>query len=266
MRITVLGSASGISMPGRGHTSVALESGDGLYLFDLGEPVGREILARGLPAEKLKAAFVSHMHSDHTGGLFQFVKNLHLYHNHPDYLPQVDEITLALPEEAVGAVRAFFIASYMFPERLNVQVKYVPVRPGRVYEDTNIRVDACPTTHLDNYRDFLASRPEYAGPRCQAFSFEAAAEGRRVFYSGDLGDVSDVLASAAGADLLILEFGHLLPLEENLTRLADIGVGRIILTHIFPDYTEKTAELQAIADSILPGVVTVAEDGLQVDV
>ena len=251
-------------MPGRGHAAVALEAATGLYLFDLGEPVGREILARRLPADRLRAAFVSHMHSDHTGGLFQFVKNFHLYHNHPDYLPQVDRFVLALPAEAVDAVKAFFIASYMFPERMNVKVRFLPIRTGPLYADENIRVTAHPTTHFDSVKPFLAEHPEYRGPRGEAFAFAVEAEGKRVVYSGDLGDVTDLFATAKGADLLLLEFGHLIPLEDNLQKLAPLGIRRIVLTHIFPDYNERTAQLQAASDALLPGVVTVADDGLEV--
>ena len=266
MRITVLGSASGISMPGRGHASVAVECGSGLYMLDLGEPAGREILARRLPVERLRAAFVTHMHADHCGGIFQFVKNLHLYHNHPDYLPQVDEFILAVPDEAVDAVNAFLTATYMFPERMKVSVRLAGIRPGAFYSDENLAAAAIPTTHLEEYRGFLAAHPEYGGPRGQAFAFVLEGEGKRVVYSGDLGTVDDIRETARGADLLVLEFGHLLPIEENLRRLADIGVGRIILTHIFPDYSDRTAELQASCDGVMPGVVSVAEDGLVVRV
>jgi len=266
MKVTILGSASGISMPGRGHASAAIECGGGLYLFDLGEPVGRELIEWKLPVERLEAAFVTHMHSDHAGGLFQFVKNLHLYHNHPDYLPQIDEITLAVPAEAVEAVKAFFTASYMFAEKMNVRVKLTGIGEGLCFQDSNIEVRARRTTHLDGYAEFLAGHPEYKGPRCEAFALEARGEGKRVVYSGDLGGVSDILEVAKGADLLILEFGHLLPLEENLARLRGLGIGRIVLTHIFPDYTNRGDQLQRTADSVLPGAVTVARDGLTVTI
>jgi len=250
-------------MPRRGHASVALEAGTGLYLFDLGEPVGRQLLALRMPVERLKAAFISHMHVDHVGGLFQTIKNLDLYHNHPEYLPQVEALTIALPAEAVDAVKAFFIACHSFPERNPVKVSYIPVRQGPVYHDESISVTALRSTHLDGLASFLAAHPEYS-PARQAFSYEIKAEGRRVIYSGDLGEVGDIMATAAGADLLILEFGHLLPLDENLERLAPLGIKKIILTHIFPAFTDKTAELQEIADRVMPGVVTVAEDGLEV--
>ncbi len=251
-------------MPRRGHASVALQAGGGLYLFDLGEPVGRTLLALGMPIERLRAAFISHMHIDHVGGLFQFVKNLDLYHNHPEYLPQVAEVTLALPDEAVDAVQAFFKACYSFPERMKVRVNYLPVREGLVLDDGAVAVTARPTTHFDGLRAFLAARPQYAANRRQAYMYEVRAEGRRILYTGDLGAVEDVIPAASGADLVILEFGHLLPLDENLRKLAPLGLKRVILTHIFPDYTDRTEELQATADAILPGVVTVAEDGLEV--
>ncbi|MHC4712647.1 MAG: MBL fold metallo-hydrolase [Planctomycetota bacterium] len=265
MRLTILGSASGISMPGRGHAAVALEAGAGLYLFDLGEPVGRSLLALGLPLENLRAAFISHMHSDHCGGLPQFVKNLHLYHNHPEYLPQVDRIALALPSEAVEAVKAFMGACYMFSERLAVTVEYLGVKEGFVYDDGEVTVRAHPTTHMEQYRPLVTGDPSRSSIDCQSFSFEAERGGRRTLYSGDVGSVEDLLPIAAGVDVLVLEFGHLLPLEENLKRLADLGIGRIIVTHIFPDYNDETGRLQELADSAVPGLVTVAEDGLVIE-
>ncbi len=265
MRLTILGSASGISMPGRGHAAVALEAGTGLYLFDLGEPVGRSLLALGLPVENLRAAFVSHMHSDHCGGLFQFVKNLHLYHNHTEYLPQVDRIALALPSEAVEAVKGFMAACYMFPERLAVTVEYLGIEEGLAYDDGEITVRAHPTTHMEQYRPIVASDPSRSSIDCQAFAFEAERGGGRILYSGDVGGIEDLLSIAAGVDVLVLEFGHLLPLEENLKRLGDLGIGKIILTHIFPDYNDETRRLQGLADSVVPGLVTVAEDGLVIE-
>ncbi len=265
MKVTVVGSASGISMPGRGHACVALETGGSLYLLDLGEPVGRELLALGLPVERLKAAFVSHMHSDHVGGLFQFVKNLELYHNHPDYLPQVDSVTLGLPAEAVEPVKRFLPTLYAFQERMRVRVDYEPLAVGREWRDDAISLTPLRSTHLEHYGPFLAEHPEYDGPRGEAFSFDIRAEGKRVFYSADLGSVDDVIPAADGADLVVLEFGHLLPLEENLRRLAGRGIQRMILTHIFPDYTDRSAELQRIADDSMPGVVTVARDGLAME-
>ena len=206
------------------------------------------------------------MHSDHAGGLVQFVKNLHLYHNHPDYLPQVDVLTLALPAEAIDAVKAFFIASYMFPERLSVAVRWLPVAPGLVYEDSDVRVVAHPTSHFDELKPFLAAHPQYASLRGQAFSFEITAAGKRFVYSGDLGAVDDVLETARGVDLLVLEFGHLIPLDKNLRRLRGLGIGKVILTHIFPDYNSRGDELQRVADAELPGMVTVARDGLVMEI
>ncbi len=279
-RITILGTASGISMPGRGHASVALEAGDGLYFFDLGEPVGRAMLEARLPIEKLRAAFVSHMHSDHSGGILQFVKNLHLYRNHPDYLPQVESFVLALPSEAIGPVRDFMAACYMFAERMDVHVDCLPVEVGLVYSDEFLSVRAHPTGHLAGYKEFVARHSGYSFLRCQAFSYEITiansrpthtdalrkTAGARIVYSGDLAGVDDIIPVARGADCLVLEFGHLLPLGENLKRLRSLDIGSVVLTHIFPDYNDRASELQEIADEALPGVVKVAADGDVVEV
>ena len=124
----------------------------------------------------------------------------------------------------------------------------------------NLSVTAHQTGHFDGYRGFVAAHPQYAHLKCQAFAFTIEAEGKRIVYSGDLAGVEDIAVPAKGADLLVLEFGHLLPLGENLKRLAGLGIGTIVLTHIFPDYDDRREELQREADEVLPGMVTVARD------
>lgn len=82
-----------------------------------------------------------------------------------------------------------------------------------------------------------------------------------MIYSGDLGGIDDIIPLARGADLLVLEFAHLLPLGENLKKLRSLGIGKVVLTHIFPDYNGRPDELNAIAEGVLPGLVSVAADG-----
>ena len=70
MILHVLGSCAGTEpMPGRHHTSVALEAGGRLYVLDAGEGCAYTAHLLGLDLMNLQAVFLSHTHMDHIGGL-----------------------------------------------------------------------------------------------------------------------------------------------------------------------------------------------------
>ena len=77
MKLHILGSCSGTEpMPGRHHTSLALETGGSLYFLDAGENCGYSSYLLGIDQLRTRSIFISHTHMDHVGGLPHLLWNL----------------------------------------------------------------------------------------------------------------------------------------------------------------------------------------------
>ena len=69
LKLTILGSCSGTEpMPGRHHTSIAMEYGGRTYWLDAGENCAHASYTGGVDMPAVEAIFISHPHIDHVGG------------------------------------------------------------------------------------------------------------------------------------------------------------------------------------------------------
>ena len=238
MRITFLGTADGVPRPGRRLTSTMIEAAGNYYFIDMGCQVMNHVVERAIPSEAIKAVFVTHMHGDHTAGLFEFTDLFNWYF-------KGDPVVYFLKEGA-GRLMAEWNASLNHESKTS----FGTVREGAFYDDGAVRVIAVPTTHIPD-----------------AFAYIVEAEGKRVFFSGDF-NIRDVDAFTAALsegktpDLLVLEAAHPDPI---LLRgmIEALGVRRVYFNHVAPYRADSIAEL--IKE--LPGVaITVSADGTQIEV
>ena len=63
MKITFLGTSHGVPSPTRYCSATLLEVEDRAYLIDAGAPVADLLIRRGVPFEKLRAVFTTHIQS-----------------------------------------------------------------------------------------------------------------------------------------------------------------------------------------------------------
>ncbi len=231
MRISFLGSSHGVPEPNRRCSCALIEAGGGRYFIDMGTSAVEGLRTRGMPIESVNGIFITHMHGDHTDGLIPFIDicNWKFIEAQPKFFLPTDT-------EQFRAIVSGWIELNGNTLR---DFDFFEVREGTVFEDENIKVTAFKTKHI-------TFSPSYA--------YLVEAEGKRVFFSGDLshkGPTDDFPVSVLNRplDLAICEAAHFKATEylslfegkENLKRLcfnhySDRFLASVIeMTRLMPD-------------------------------
>ncbi len=217
MKIIFLGTSHGIAEKGRFRTSMVLETEAASYIIDLGAPIGTLMKNYGISFEKVRAAFITHMHSDHAININEYVG----WCNWGD-----DKKSLFLPEkEDITAVENWIYA--LHGEELCAKGKCVikSVNEGEFYNDKNIKVTAIETHHLK---------------RGKSFAYMIEGEGKKLLFTGDLQDsFADFpqIAQKENFDSIICELTHF-DVGDALSKLNGAKTQRIIFNHVRDDKIE----------------------------
>ena len=224
MRIVFLGSSHGVPEPNRRCSSILVEVGESRYFIDMGTQSIEDLATRRIPVDSVKAIFITHMHGDHTNGLFSFVDLCSWYYKKAD--PEI-----FLPEPVSSAVEIFH--SWMKLNGTNMrEFRFSPVTEGLLFEDGNVKVTAYKTKHIAN---------------SYAYLFEA--EGKRVLFGGDMsvkGPADDfpfeVLEKPL--DLAVCEAAHFAA-TDFVPIFEGKDVKQICMTHYSDRYLASVLELKA---------------------
>jgi ribonuclease BN (tRNA processing enzyme) len=198
-QIALLGTGTPNADPDRSGPAVAIIVNDTPYVVDCGPGVVRRATAahrkgvKGLAVEKLRRLFITHLHSDHTAGLPDFIFTpaalerdapLEIY-GPPGIRKMTDHILKAYAEDINIRLRGLEPAK---PRGYEVRVN--EIKPGVVYRDENVTVKAFPVKH---------------GSWKHAFGFRFETVDRTVVISGDCALSESVIENCQGCDVLIHE-------------------------------------------------------------
>jgi ribonuclease Z len=175
--------------------ATAVTVGERIFLFDAGAGVMRQVAAAGLPYRggRITAAFLTHLHSDHTLGLPDLILTSWVMGRHtplplsgpPGTRAMVDHIAAAWREDIATRVEGL---EHLPPNGQRVAV--TETRGGVVYDSAGVTITAIPVPH-GNWPVSLA--------------YLVDAPGKRILISGDTRPSKALEAAARGVDLLLHE-------------------------------------------------------------
>jgi ribonuclease BN (tRNA processing enzyme) len=246
MRITVLGSGDAFGSGGRFNACFLVETADRAVLLDCGASSLVAMRARSVDPNRIDAVILSHLHGDHFGALPFFLLDAQLLARRERAL------TIAGPpgtrKRLDAACEVFFPGSTGMTWRFPFEV--IEIVPGSPTHVVGLGVETIEVIH-----------PSGAPSTAIRLS-----DGRRVLgYSGDTEWTDALIATADGADLLIVEcYEHARKVTGHLSwttlqpRLPQLRAKQIMVTHMSP-------AMLAHADDARAAGLLIASDGAVVD-
>ena len=242
MRITFLGTSHGVPSKERYCSATLVEVNGSNYLIDCGAPVAELLIKNGINFSTLKSVFITHSHGDHTYGLSTLCSLASWYFRKSDfdvYFPE--KCTADAFEQLITVCDKIFNKD---------RIRFKTFEAGVVLSDENIKVTAIATKHMNN--------GEYP-----SFAFMLEAEGKRVFFTGDLyKDPSVDFPSEAKqltSELIICEMAHFSS-EAILPIITQCPTKRIYFNHIYYDYEKSLAAIKD-ADQQFEQEIIAVNDG-----
>jgi ribonuclease BN (tRNA processing enzyme) len=202
-RLITLGTRGGPSpMVGRAQSSNILIVNGALYIVDAGEGVTRRLTRAGIAIRDIDNIFITHPHSDHTGGLGGLLSS--------EYdLNRTKPVDIYGPPGTDTSVKALVqFLNVSADIRISEGMRTVPpariffghdTGSGAIYQDANVKVTAAENSHFH----FAPGTPAYGKYKSYSYRFETP--DRVVVFSGDTGPSAALDELAKGADLLVTE-------------------------------------------------------------
>lgn len=271
--IVVILLGTGYPRPDARHAGPAtvVVAGDSWFVVDAGRGATMRIAGTDLHYEKLRAVFLTHLHSDHTAGLPD------LFVTSWQFGRKSFPLQLYGPtgtEALADSLLKFF--AYDIHIRRDLMEKHPAagatiqthiVREGVVYDDGKVKVTAFAVDHR---------------PVEPAFGYRFDAGGKSIVISGDTRPSDNLVKFARGADVLV----HEAYLPEHFARVdtpevaarlksyhtsaeeagviaARAGVKTLVLTHLIPAGAEAT--FRARAARSFKGRIVVGRDLLRIE-
>ena len=224
------------------------------YVIDCGYGVTRQLMAAGIPLQQIRTIFITHHHSDHVLELGPLLHNL--------WVCSLSEpIDVWGPPGLEQIIDSFFqsmrydIDFRVESERRIDLRRLVRVNEfaasGVIFETDGLKVSAAKVNHP---------------PLTHAYAYRFDAHDRSIVLSGDTAPCPEIVALAAGADVLLHEVLHLDGIDRLIVRVpnaprlreallamhtptqavgkvaAEAGVKTLVLNHFVPSDDSSITE------------------------
>jgi ribonuclease BN (tRNA processing enzyme) len=192
-KLILLGTGTPNADPDRFGPSVAVVVNDIPYIVDFGPGVVRRAAAAKIKPEKLKIAFTSHLHSDHTAGLPDLILTPAVLDRHAPLLLYGPTGIKSMADHILKAYEQDIDIRTKGLENGDAKAYIVDAReiqPGVIHKDENVTVKAFKVRH---------------GQWKEAYGFRFETRDKTIVISGDCGPDQAIVEACNGCDILLHE-------------------------------------------------------------
>lgn len=282
----VCGSGSPMPDAARAGPCIAVLAGKRGFVFDAGSGSVRKLGAMGFPMDRLNAAFLTHLHSDHLDGLGELMLQAWMAGGRstplPIHGPEGTERVVAGFMEAYDIDRGFRIAHHgpevARPGGFGGVARVVS--DGVVYDQDGVTiraltVDHAPVDHALAFRvDYKGRSLVISGDTKYSEVLAALSKGADVIFHEALnprmvGTIGDTLAERGNTDgaKIMADIPDYHTSPEDAARVAEQADAKaLVLYHLVPAPPARPIQRAFIGDApeLFEGRLEVAEDGMLV--
>ncbi len=286
----VCGSGSPMPDADRAGPCIAVLAGNQAFVFDSGSGSIRKLMRMGFPMDKIQAAFLTHLHSDHIDGLGELMLQAWIAGSRstplPIYGPAGTDQVIAGFRQAYTIDEGFRVAHHgtkiANPAGYGGAAQIINLPDGVdsqiVYEKDGVRISVIRVNHA---------------PVAPAFGYRIDYKGRAMTLSGDTVYAPSFVTASKGADVMfhdamnkqmvaamgkkLAERGHANTAQimtdiqgyhaspEDAARAArEAGVSTLVLYHMVPPVPAKMIEPLFLgkAPALFSGTLKLSQDGM----
>lgn len=203
LRYVALGTNAGPTPnPKRSQPAGVVRAGDAVILVDAGDGVTGQLARRGIAISQVQAVAISHLHFDHTGGLFGFLalrRQTQVSAPLTIYGPPGIKATVEGLLQAMHPGNELLTHLRSDNRPLGEQITVVEMTEGHTAVIGAVKLTATENSH------FIDVPANSRGERPVSLSYRFNASGGSLVYTGDTGPSEAVAQLCRGASMLVSE-------------------------------------------------------------
>ncbi len=247
-KIKFIGTGSARTNLKRFHTSFFISSSDSNILIDCGDGLSRKLKELGFVLNAIKNILISHLHPDHFAGLASLIVQMKLQ-------KRTEQLNIIIQKDLVEFLDKFFKQIYLFEKRLPFNLN---INSYDFEQLIPINYDLSFTTKQNSHLNKYISLENDNSVSFISPSFLFNIIDKKIYYSSDIGDKSDLYLFDSKFDLSIVETTHI-KTSEIIDFVRKDFSNRYFLVHIDEDKEEEIK--LALRDEIEARKVFIPNDG-----
>lgn len=250
MKLTFLGTSSGMPVLNRRHSALLVEQDTTSVLLDVGEGVCRALMQRNIDTDLIQKVFISHTHADHVIGLPMFLMMEYLH-------GRTKRLQIFCPDDRCDWLERTLHGMFIFQEKWTFpfEILPLPLSGDQITPDVTLRFFT--THHLNKVRSLAANH----GFGASSYGFLLSENENQIVISSDVHSIRDIDDVCGNASLLVIEATHV-PVQDIFHFTRNHENTFVIVTHIAPELEKEIPPWKMRAEEEFGSRLTFAEDGL----